>query len=88
MSFEPNHYVLLKHGNCIIENKKPDWRLPRKQENGIGYREFKCNICTCLFLYKTDYITSDIKCCNYECNAYIRVYKNSYYSYQPWCTTS
>lgn len=82
--FIPNNYVLLRAGDCIIDCRNPELKIPRIQENVTSYQEFVCTICHCQFLIKSDAIMSKFKCCWYECPAYIYLYKQRYYSYQPW----
>lgn len=83
--FSPNNYIILKAGNCIIDCRNPELKFPKIQENITSYREFTCSLCAARFMIKTEAIGKiDFKCCWYECPAYIRLHRNSYYSYTPW----
>lgn len=84
VDFDPTNYVLIQPGNCIIDCRKPDVIFPRKAEAIVAYREFLCSVCQCRFMIKVEAIQSYyIKCIHYECDAYIRLYNNSYYCYRP-----
>jgi hypothetical protein len=83
--FNPSNYVLVRHGNCIIDAKNPEHKFPKDQENVFPYFTFTCGICNCEFMIKEEAVTKTgtCKCPNYQCTAYIKHNNGTYISYTP-----
>jgi hypothetical protein len=83
--FNPENYILVRHGNCINDVANPEFKFPKVLDEKFSYREFTCGICNCKFLIRSEAIGKlDFSCPNYQCPAYIHLYRDSYSSYIPW----